>query len=504
MKHPSSDYAQQRLLRPVALACLVWLCSCAVGAVAADYNLPALGEPSVTTLSPQEGRRIGGRVFSQLLRAGRIVEDPELTQYIQSVGARLVEAAGKTPGDFRFFVINNSTINAFALPGGFIGVNTGLILETDSESELAAVMAHEISHVTQRHIARQIEATKGTQWATLAALLGMAIAAGGDPDAIQAAITGSMSIIRQQQVSYTRAHELEADRLGIRLLAAAHFDPSAMARFFETMQRHARLYGKHLPQILLTHPVNNTRIAEARARATNYPAVAVTESVDYPIMKARARFLTTLQRSALLNYYQSRGAPASTSDAMDYGYALTLAHLGQPEQAAAILQRLVKSHPQQAHYVVALARAQAYAGHAQAGLATLKAALRQFPSDLALTLQYATTLINSGQPDAARQFLTSRPQLTRRSYHAQELLARSAGAQGRLGEAYYRQAMYRRLRGAYVPAIRKLRGVLHNNTSLSPLDRNRLDALLDQIITQCKIAWPDGECQRRVLNRQRY
>src|SRR5699024_7980159 len=285
------------------------------------------------------------------------------------------------PSEFRFFVVNSPTINAFALPGGYIGINAGLILATRSESELAGVLAHEISHVTQRHIARQIAATKGMKWATLAALLGVAIAGGGDPDAVQAAITGGMSIMQQQQITYTRIHELEADRIGIRLLAKAHFDPKAMATFFETMQRHASLYGNKLPQILLTHPVSNTRIAEARARAADYPSPQVIESPDYAIIKERVRFLTTFPRSSLLTYYQRLGAPQKTSAAQNYGYAVTLAHSADADRAVTILQRLVKAHPRQPLYLTALSRAQGHAGQSAAALATLHNALDKFPSD---------------------------------------------------------------------------------------------------------------------------
>lgn len=468
------------------------------GAAATDYNLPSMGEPANNTLSPREEKRIGGRIFTQFLQAGHIIEDPELRQYVSSIGARLVNATSHSTSEFRFFVVNSPAINAFALPGGYIGINAGLILATRSESELAGVLAHEISHVTQRHIARQIAATKGMKWATLAAMLGAAIAGGGDPDAVQAAITGGMSIMQQQQITYTRVHELEADRIGIRLLAKAHFDPKAMAAFFETMQRHASLYGNKLPQILLTHPVSNTRIAEARARAADYPSPQVIESVDYASIKERVRFLTTFPRSDLLTYYQRLDAPQKTSAAQDYGYALVLAHSARASRAVDILQRLVAAHPQQPLYVTALSRAQGYAGQPGAALATLQNALDTFPDDRALLLQYAINLRNGGQPDAARAFVQTHPQLLQHSYKAQALLAQIAGAAGKFGEAYYRRAMYRRMRGAYVPAIRQLRATLHN-ASLRQLDRTRLEALLDQIITQCKVAWPDGKCKQLVL-----
>lgn len=472
-------------------------------AAASDYNLPSLGEPASTVLSPSHAQHLGQRVVAQLLQSGRVIEDLELRHYLRDVGKRLLAPTAHDIDDFRFFLVDNSAINAFALPGGFIGVNAGLIRATSNESELAGVMAHEISHITQRHIARQLQATQGMQWATLAAVLAAAIAGGGDGDAMQAAITGSISVMQQQRISFTRAHEFEADRIGIRMLAAAHFDPDAMASFFETMQRRARLYGHHLPQILLTHPVNNTRIAEARARAQDYPNPTVVESPAYPIMKQRTRVLTTAQRSKLLDYYHRLDAPESTPAAKDYGYALTLVRVGRAEHAVRILKQLVDTHPQQMHYVVALARAQRAAGDARAALTLIEHASQQFPQAPAVALTHAQLLFNTGQLANARAFLLKQPRFTNSHYQAQHILARIAGRQGKLGEAYYRQALYHRLRGAYVPAIRRLRSALHNQ-AIDAIDHRRLDALLGQIIQQCKAAWPNGACREHVLNRRRY
>lgn len=480
------------------LACLcTWAGMCA----AQDYDLPSLGSPASTVLSPTKAERLGGRVLSRLLQSGRILEDVELRRYLHQVGARLLRPTAHDVDDFRFFMVDTATINAFALPGGYIGVNAGLLLETQSESELAAVMAHEIAHVTQHHIARQIQATQGLQWAPLVAALAAAIASGGDSDAVQAAIVGSMSAIRRQRLGYTRAHEHEADRIGIRMLAAAHFDPDAMASFFETMQDNARLYGRHLPQILLTHPVTTARIAEARARARDYPSTKVIESDDYAIMKERARVLTNSQRSQLLDYYRRLGAPANTPPAKDYGYAITLTRAGRANQAVTILHRLVDSHPGQAHYVLALARAHAANGHIDRALDTLKEALGGVDDAPAVVLEYAATLLDSNQPAAARRVLGQHPRLTGRSYRAQQIQAQAAAQLGKLGEAYYRQALYYQLRGNYVAAIRKLRTALHRG-GLTAIDEQRLDALMNRIIDQCKAAWPGDQCRKQVLDRR--
>lgn len=480
------------------VALLVCLYGLAGGAAAQDYELPTIGQPADTVLSPAEEQRLGAQVVAQLLQRGYILEDIELRHYLGQVGARLIRTTTQSPSDFRFFVIEDSGVNAFALPGGFIGINAGLITETETESELAGVMAHEIAHVTQRHIARQIQATQGMGWAALAAVLVAAIA-GGDGDAISAAITGGMSALHQQRVSFTRAHELEADRIGIRTLAAANFNPDGMASFFEKMQRRSRLYGNQLPQILLSHPVNNTRVAEAETRAQDYPSPTVVESDDYALMKERTRVLMSSQMSDMLRYYESRGAPGEAAAAENYGYALTLARVGRASEAVDILRGLANTYPEQSHYVVALARAQSISGHIGSALDTLEAALQAFPRAPAVKLDYAETLIDSGQPEAARNFLISRHGLTRGTPLAQKLLAQAAGMQGHLGEAYYRQAQYYQLRGAYAAAIRQLRTALHT-TELNNFDQTRLEALLGQIVAQCNAAWSERECRERVLD----
>ncbi len=484
------------------LAMLVCVATLAQSAGAQDYQLPTIGQPADTAMSPDEEKRLGAQVVAQLLKHSYILEDVELSHYLAEIGRRLTSETTYSPNDFRFFVIDDSRVNAFALPGGFIGINAGLISETETESELAGVMAHEVAHVTQRHIARQIHATQGMGWATMAAILVAAIP-GADGDAMSAAVTGGMSALRQQQTNFTRAHELEADRIGIRTLAAANFNPNGMVSFFEKMERRSRLYGDRLPQILLSHPINNTRIAEAQARSRDYPSPTIVESSDYALMKERTRVLMSTQMSDTLRYYQSRGAPDSTDAALDYGYALTLIRVGRAREAADILTRLAAANTGQSHYALALAEAQSSSGNLPGALETLTYARRAFPGAPAAKLEYARALIDSGDAEAARGYLMSRPELIHGTPDAQQLLARAAGEQGNLGEAYYRQAQYYQLRGAYAAAINQVRTALQT-ADINEFDTTRLSAMLNQLVAQCNAAWSERECRQRVLDDRRY
>ncbi|WP_348766124.1 M48 family metalloprotease [uncultured Salinisphaera sp.] len=470
---------------------------------ARDYQLPSIGQPADNYMSPAEEQKVGLQVVAQLLARHLIIEDVQLREYLTRVGTRLAKHTDADASAFRFYPINSGQINAFALPGGYIGINAGLITETDNESELAGVMGHEMAHVTQRHIARQIEATSGMGWATAAAILVAAIAGGGDPDALTAAVTAGVSNLNQQQTNFTRAHEFEADRIGIRTMAESGFDPDAMASFFEKMQRRSRLYGNQLPDILLSHPVSNTRMAEAEVRARDYANTRVQESDTYALMKERARVLVSKQYGELLRYYEQRRRDEGAKPALDYGYALTLLQLGRSDDAIALLEPLATQGPSHAAYTLALAQARRQSGQTQQARELLEQARTAFPDSAAVKLDYAEFLMDTGDAQAVRSFLLQDRALLEQSADAQQMLARVAGDQGNLGEAYYRQAKYYELRGAYGPAINQLRTALQT-TELNAFDKARLRALLDQMVKSCHRAWSERECREQVAADARY
>lgn len=490
-------------LRQLLIGLLACLAVVSTTTRAQNYKLPSIGQPADTYMSPAEEAKIGRQVVAQLLARKLILEDVQLREYLTSVGARLAQHTNSQASDFRFYPINSAQVNAFALPGGYIGINAGLITETDNESELAGVMGHEMAHVTQRHIARQIEATSGMGWATAAAVLVAAIAGGGDPDAISAAVTAGMSNLGQQQTNYTRAHEFEADRVGIRTLAESGFDPDAMASFFEKMQRRSRLYGNQLPQILLSHPVSNTRMAEAETRARDYTDPQVRESSGYALMKERARVLVSRQYSDLIRYYGAKRNGDDTPPALDYGYALTLMQLGRNTDAINLLEPLAQDHPHSKAFALALAQAQSQAGNTDAARSLLEAARAEFPDSPAVKLDYASLLLTSDDPGAARTFLMRDQTLLGQSAEAQRMLARLAGNQNNLGEAYYRQARYYQLRGNYGSAINQLRTALQT-AQLNAFDKARLRALRKQMVQACHAAWSERECREQVSADARY
>lgn len=253
-------------------------------------SLPELGDSSSAILSPQLERRIGEEAYRDIrLREPDFVDDPEISNYVNELGARLASAADGARQSFEFFVIQNPTINAFAMPGGFIGVHTGLLLAAQSESELASVLAHEISHVTQRHIARMFGRQSELSIVTLAAFLVAMLAAKSSPDAAGAALTGATAGSIQAQLNYSRDFEREADRVGFQVLEHAGFDVNGMGAFFERLLKAGRLYENNAPAYLRTHPMSTERMADMQNRAQNLPYRQVPDSTEFLLIRAKLR-----------------------------------------------------------------------------------------------------------------------------------------------------------------------------------------------------------------------
>jgi predicted Zn-dependent protease len=276
--------------RRAALAALFFAAECLSTAALADDSLPDLGDAAQAMVTPQDERRLGEQSMGQVRSAGGYLDDPEVNAYLNALGQRLLAGLTTSQPDFSFFAVPSSEINAFALPGGFIGVNTGLILAARSESELASVLAHEITHVTQHHMARQTVASAHTQTMAMAALLTALVADhSGNGQIASAAMSATMAAQAQSQINYTRAHEHEADRLGFALLAQAGFDTHGMAGFFERLQQVVRGQEGTTPSYLRSHPLTHERVADAQNRAADTAYRQVADSPDFHFVRALLR-----------------------------------------------------------------------------------------------------------------------------------------------------------------------------------------------------------------------
>lgn len=443
-------------------------------------DLPQLGEPADTALSPAQESAIGAQVVNEMLRQDVILDDPELSDYLSGIGWRLAAHSTTPPPPLTFFVVNDPRINAFALPGGYIGVNAGLLFAAENESELAGVLGHELTHVTQRHIARQIQGSEPATIATWAAVLAAIIAGSANPDVVIAALGLGQGINYQRQVSYTRANEWEADRLGIGTMARSGFDPDGMASFFGRLAQQSRLYGSGLPDILRDHPVDSARIAEAMARAAEYPRHAHADSVEFGLMRARARVLTADHPSEAVAYFA--GELQAGHDPFDnrYGLALALARLGQYKRAAEALAPALEKQPRQVNLRLLHAQLQLALDDNNGALATLRDAIQDYPKYAPVILQYADALIAVGRPEEARNVLLGHEQALGMDDNTYKLLAQAAQQMGNAAEAHFQMANFLVSRGDAGGALAQLDAGLRI-ASLNEQDRARLRARRDEL-----------------------
>jgi len=517
-----------RSIAPLVAAVVLAL-GLVTGSAAQESGLPDIGSSAGELLSPKEEGEYGAYTLYQLRRYGYVLEDPLLHSWLDDMGHRLAAVSDRPEQSFTFFMMRDRQINAFATLGGYVGMNAGIVLTARNEDEVAGVVAHEISHVTQRHVLRAVERAQKDQLPIMLATLGVIIAAqqsGGrnssgtntsSDDAIQAAIIGGQALAAQRQINYTRSTEAEADRVGIQTLYQAGYSPNGMADFFERMDRVTRgnSGGYTTPSYLQTHPVNTTRMSEARDRAerlqrekpaysaaskptqslllpwglsassTATPAAAAAPPRMFDWARERLRVLTAdspsvgmKEAKALLD---STGPKAT--DAQRYGLALAQLRAGYPAAAEDSLQALARKHPGNLWIGLALAENASVAKNEALARKRYEDLLAQHPNDIAISLGYAEVLNTIGGADAGRRAQavlrpilsgnTDDPLFQKTFGRASEL----AGDAARAGEAYA-EAAY--LNGRAEDALNQLTALLKRD-DISYIQRARIEARIADI-----------------------
>ena len=426
-------------------------------ALAQSIDLPSLGDASSEELAPATERKLGEQIMFEVRRDPDYLSDTETSEYLNHLGYQLVAVSSSRSLDFVFFAIRDPMLNAFALPGGFIGVHTGLVLAAQSEAELAGVMAHEIGHVTQRHIARMLAKQRESSVLALGALLLALLAArsGGSSsgDLAQAAIVGTQAAMIQQQLNFSREAEREADRVGFQTLTDAGFDSRGMEAFFGRLQSGTRIYESAAPAYLRTHPMTVERISDMQNRTRDLRVKQRPDSLDFQLIRARLRVLqeTTTQgwRDAL-EYFngQLKNQTTPSEIAARYGIAVAALKLNQPElavQAAQAARRLNSAPSPVLDKLVAEARLAAARSDEERAAAVKLAsdnAIR-YPLSSLTASHYLDVLNQTNQHEAAIAFLRKQEAIARTqpAYHA--LLGRSYAALNRrslqhqsIGEMY--------------------------------------------------------------------
>lgn len=516
---------EPRRFAPRLLAVLLTAGVCvAAGAQQDDVRLPDLGSSANALISDQEAKDYGGAMLRQMRALDMVVDDPLLDDYINDLGYRLVAASDKPKDHFAFFIVKDPEINAFAAPGGYIAVNSGLITIAQNESELAAVIAHEIGHITQNHLQRAFEASKKDAPLMALVLLG-AIAAGAGAhagDAAGAILMGGQGALMQKQINFTRKDETEADRVGIQTLARAGFDPNAMAAFFERMADTMRAGsgGDDVPELLQDHPVTSTRISDAKARAGTLIAMqkqrvgnttltseqwarstapiayvrdpsalfsasrtAAASNETFGLMRERVRVLAG-NALELASYYKANLPRKDfNTRANRYGYALALSRSGRGKDAVDIFQHLLQGHDDSTVLRLGLADAELQAGD-RAGALKLYAALNaESPRNDAVSLAYAKALIEgeARKADAAQAAGLLQPSLDSSEdpdiFTTYARASQRAGNDARAGEAYA-DASY--LAGRPFDALEQLKRLLKRD-DLDYYARARIQARIAEL-----------------------
>ncbi len=445
-------------------------------------ELPDLGNSASAVLSPSQEREIGLGIMKELRAAQIIGHDVYVNEYLQGLGYRLVATQGQAQSAFQFFVVEDQSINAFALPGGFIGINTGLILASESESELAGVLAHEIGHVQQKHIARMYEHMGRLRLSTIAGMIAAALLATQNAQAASGAMAATMAGSQQAMIDYTREHEKEADYVGIHALTKAGFDPMGMPAFFHRMSQETRYYGNHLPEYLMTHPLTESRLMAAQSRANSFPYKQIPDSLQYHLVQARVlvdTFSTPQEACAYFAKKLERGNYRSRLGTM-YGYVLSLSQAGKLQQAIPYLDELLKVSPNQPLFQLAYAQVEMASQQPEKALARLANTLQNHPNNYPLTFTYCEWLIKNGEPQKAVSII--KQQVSKKPSHPilWNLLSNAYSKSHVPVQAHLAQAQYLKLQGDLPGAATQLR-LAKKIATITAQEQRQIDAELKDI-----------------------
>lgn len=464
------------------------------------YELPDLGERSETLISSKTQRRMGKEFMKEVRLSTTVINDVIINDYIQHLGNKLALNANTKRRKFHFFVIDDQSINAFAGPDAHIGINSGTIIAATSESELAAVMAHEIAHVTQHHLERLLDRAKDAQiLSTAGALAAMIIGATiptkpstrtimdqtrGDDTTLGDLATGlavaSVGGAVQHMINFTREHEIEADNIGMKILYNSSFDPKAMPSAFEKMQHLRYDYLNETPKFLLTHPVTSDRIAEAKNRANQYQPKEISANETFNLIRARTLVLTNHNSPKTKKNLQAQLKSSKSHLALQYGSILALYENLQLSEATTQLADLQKKYPNEVLLQMLAAQIAEENKQPDIALKILAKALTNYNDYYPLIFQYAETLISAKHSQIACDFIRAKIRKHQNDPNLYRLLARAYAQNNQVADAYQAKAKAFAIEDYGRQAIILLRQAL-KTPKLSAIDREIINAKIDQL-----------------------
>lgn len=476
-------YPFRSRLATLSLALSFAVVSAASAAQQQQSRLPDIGTAGTSVMSIDREVSIGEMYMRQLRASAPLVSDPVLNAYLHDVGTRLVRNADDVRFPFKFFWVNQSQINAFAFFGGHVGVNTGLLAETRTESELASVLAHEIAHVSQRHIVRNMEAMQRSSPLSMITLLGSLLLAMANPEAGMAAAQASMAGAQQRSINYTRLFEQEADRIGLTILSNSGFDPMGAPDFFGRLAEKYRYVSKP-PEMLLTHPLSESRIADTRVRAEQLNRQRSVSHDESAFWLAKYRVLVRHLRSYNAEAVKRdlEHSDPAIANAARYGWAIAMLDSGDAETAEKVLAPLYQADPLNTFYLDVQTDILLKQKRYDEAMSMLERAYQRMPNEPTVTMNYANAALEAGNPARAVEVLRSYLINNKNSTVAYSLLIDAYRDQGNVSGMHEANAELMALYGQFERAIDHLHSA--HSGSDSRLEQRRYQARIEQLMAQ--------------------
>ena len=445
-------------------------------------QLPDLGSQAANLLSSREAAILGKSFIRQSRFQQPYISDPELVNYINRIGQKLLAVSADSEKEYKFYLIDNHLINAFAVPGGHIALHTAILTKAETESEFASVIGHEISHVTQSHIARRLETSRYDSWLALGALL--AAAAAGGADAAQAAFGLANASIIERQLSYSRSFEAEADSLGIRLLSRAGYDPEGMPTFFKRLLSESRINKSYAPEFLRSHPLTINRIAESTQRVKSYPAAGEQDESEFLLMRAKANAGYAKNKGVVRDQFKSQMRLGDKSMHVRYGYALALSENGEHQLAREQFLDLLKDYPGNITVLLSQAENEQYANQMNDALALFKTLYEEQIAldDHLIDIYYANALVLANDFKTAIPILRSAIANNKDEPYFHIMLSRAYGETGDDLRAFQERGEYHYQRGHYEFALKQFERA--KTFTESSYELARLSARIDDVTAE--------------------
>ncbi len=484
MKHPTPPIIPrpQRLLLPGLLLTCLLVVSLILpfSTLASDLSaqLPDIGKAGTSVLSPREEQQLGREFMRSVRHNLKLVNDPPTVTYLQGLADKLVTSLQENRPPITVFLVDDPSINAFAGPGGYIGIHTGLLLTSRNEGELVSVLAHEIAHVTQRHLVRAMEANGRMSLPTMGALIAAIVLGASNPQAGEALLASTMANSTQQQLTHSRSNEQEADNIGLDLMVSADYDPRAMVAFFEILQNSQRSTEFAAPEFMRTHPLTLSRVADARNRAEQYPVRAPRNNTTFELMQARTIMRGGENEATSPNARLEKSA--WSQEAKKYFNALNAAKKGNYPQARIALRQLIQENRHRVLFPYSAAQIELADNRPKFAKKILSRALNLFPGNLSLIELYANTLLLLGQPRTALEVLKAALRKHPEYYRLYQPYAKAANDLDEKAEAYRALAEWQYAQGGLYQAVNYLEQAL-KAPGLPPYDRLTLQARQDML-----------------------